>query len=130
LGASSHENTPILFDLTVRGPLFCSYAVPEVAQAIARTRGGRIRRTVSKRKGVPHPEHSNIVYFFSASSPSRWVECSGENYMTNRERLQLINIKVKVIKYPREKYAIFGKNEIVKILLRKARGEKVKYTAA
>ena len=58
------------------------------------------------------------------------VECLGENYMTNRERLQLVNIKVKVIKYPRENYAIFGKNEIVKILLRKAKGEKVKYTAA
>jgi len=50
--------------------------------------------------------------------------------MTNRERLQLVHIKVKVIKYPGENYAIFGKNEIVKILLRKAKGEKVKYNAA
>ena len=59
-----------------------------------------------------------------------WAEFFSENYMTNRERLQLVNLKVKVIKYPGENFAIFGKNEIVKILLRKAKGEKVKYNAA
>ena len=73
-------------------------------------------------------QHDSLLVGLPSLLP--WAEFFSENYMTNRERLQLVHIKVKVIKYPGENYAIFGKNEIVKILLRKAKGEKVKYNAA
>ena len=50
---------------------------------------------------------------------------------SNWERLQLLGIKVKIVRYLRaNQVAVLGRNEAVKILLRKANGEKVKYNVA
>lgn len=51
--------------------------------------------------------------------------------MSNRERLQLTRIKVRIIRYFRaNQLAILGRNEAVKVLLQKAKGEKVRYSVA
>jgi hypothetical protein len=51
--------------------------------------------------------------------------------MSNRERLRLNNINLRVIRYFRaNRVAVLGRNEAMKILLRKANGEKIKYIVA
>jgi len=51
--------------------------------------------------------------------------------MSNRERLRLNKLKFSVIRYFRAKRPIvLGKNEAMKIMLRKASGEAVRYTVA
>jgi hypothetical protein len=51
--------------------------------------------------------------------------------MSNRERLQLTRIKVRIIRYLcANQLAILGRNEAMKVLLRKANGEKVSYSVA
>lgn len=50
---------------------------------------------------------------------------------SNRERLQPVGIKVRIVRYLRaNQVAVLGRNEAVKILLRKANGESVKYNVA
>lgn len=50
---------------------------------------------------------------------------------SNWERLQLERIRVETIRYLRaNQVAVLGRNEAVKILLRKSNGEKVKYNVA
>jgi hypothetical protein len=49
--------------------------------------------------------------------------------MSSRERDQLDRIKVSLIRYMRaNQCAVFGKNEAVKILLRKAQWRNMKYS--
>jgi hypothetical protein len=49
----------------------------------------------------------------------------------NRDCLQLVRIKVRIVRYLRaNQVAVLGRNEAVKILLRKANGEHVKYNVA
>jgi hypothetical protein len=51
--------------------------------------------------------------------------------MSNRERLQLNRVKIRIIRYLRtNRSAILGRNEAMKVLLRKANGEKVSYSVA
>jgi hypothetical protein len=51
--------------------------------------------------------------------------------MNNRERLQLNRVKIRIIRYLRgNQFAILGKNEAMKVLLRKANGEKISYSVA